>query len=627
MLQSYTYIRVVTSLLMVVAAAMSFAAQVPEVGKYYSINRFSLSNAYITQSGSTLTGSTFSADANSIWTFERGASESTFYIRNAKTGDYIQSTNISLSTKVQMGQSPVDFAVIQDTKTGSSTKGYYVFASTDQTVDITKKGTLGLNFQSGTATIVSYYCQSGTNKNSFFELHEVEFDPSEISIPHVGSMAEVSEAEAYQWITPSGQVLAYADGKLTTVSPRFDKNTAWVMVGKNKDDSGVIMVNLSQPGRALKMNADGSFELADSAEATKWKWDNLTDEQLRAHVAGDATKTLFSDTALTLTYTKFPTEAKRSLQIYTIPCSNADSVILAECAITGDDVIRPLQYTNTSTSAVSYDVCTSRPAAVSQGRKFLLTVRFLHADAFHTTKAFFDWDRDGSFETPVALPDASNSVTVDVPADALTGKTRMRIVSSATGAITADEDVIGTAYDFPILVEEPQTQRTVAVTVNDTLRGTATIELDGKLLSKATVDYGTRLTLKAHAINGATFLYWKAGAGSGQQLTDSVLTMQAVSTDTYEAVFTPATTAPTGITTPAAKAATWTHRIAGGRISVSLPQPARRVSLSLYSIDGKLMAKSKSLTLRLPGQVRGQYILRVSHDGKDESKTILINKL
>lgn len=140
--------------------------------KFYTIRRFTTLNSYIYQDGSTMSTGTLSNENMSWWMFESTGTPNRYYIKNAATGQYIQTSyNIAQNDAVSMGDTPVEFEVKKDFNNGKNTNGYYYIASTDQTISTeSSSNTKGLNWSSSLNKVVTWYIRSGTNGNSYWEI-------------------------------------------------------------------------------------------------------------------------------------------------------------------------------------------------------------------------------------------------------------------------------------------------------------------------------------------------------------------------------------------------------------------------------------------------------------------------
>lgn len=141
--------------------------------KFYTIHRNGNTSAYIYQSGGYMATAQLDASKPFWWVLEPTGNPNCYYIKNATTGKYVQSSaETPLSTLVPIAGTPVEFQIKKDETPGANTKGFYYLASTDQTVSVDTDGSLGLNF--GASGVVSYYIKTGRG-NSYWQIEEGDY--------------------------------------------------------------------------------------------------------------------------------------------------------------------------------------------------------------------------------------------------------------------------------------------------------------------------------------------------------------------------------------------------------------------------------------------------------------------
>ena len=142
--------------------------------KFYTIRRFGTNNAYMHDLGDKIGTSTLDTQKKCWWLLIPTANPNCYYVMNAASGNYIQSSKgLGQNVPVAMGDTPVEFQIKKDEKTGT-TKGYYYMASTDNDPistddDVTK----GLNWSSDLSCVVTWWITSGRG-NSYWEIVESE---------------------------------------------------------------------------------------------------------------------------------------------------------------------------------------------------------------------------------------------------------------------------------------------------------------------------------------------------------------------------------------------------------------------------------------------------------------------
>ena len=116
---------------------------------------------------------------DSYWKFEPTGNPNCFYVKNATTGRYLQSSNTNLQ-EVKLSATPVEYYIEAKSAEG---EGMYGLASTDQTTYDFTGGTIGLNWKSKNDTGrlfdtgQGFAAVAGTNHRSFWRIAEKEEAP------------------------------------------------------------------------------------------------------------------------------------------------------------------------------------------------------------------------------------------------------------------------------------------------------------------------------------------------------------------------------------------------------------------------------------------------------------------
>ena len=159
---------IITSMLAVAIVSQAF-----EAGKYYVINRNGETGSYMYASGNGIsTGSLNKSNANYIWQLIPTGTENGYYIRNAGTGQYVQTSKITLSSAVSMGSAQVEYIV----STGAGTNTYFMASNDQGGIVYDTDQTLGLN--KGAYGVVAYYIKTGRG-NSYWTITETDYSPAE----------------------------------------------------------------------------------------------------------------------------------------------------------------------------------------------------------------------------------------------------------------------------------------------------------------------------------------------------------------------------------------------------------------------------------------------------------------
>lgn len=342
----------------------------PEKGKVYVIHRNNDSNSYIYENGSALNAAPKNNTNKQYWQFVPTEKANCYYIQNVTSKRYVQSSKTPGESKqIKVGNTPVEFEIKQNTN--GDFKGYYYLCSTDQTIDNTKDGTLGLNYASAQGQVVAYHIRYNRG-NSYWDIQESAYD----------------------------------------------------------------------------------YEAPAPIERSEY--------------------------------------CKR-LGIYILPCGDKGAAYLKSLSITGENgnVTNALNYTASAQPGNYYNMVRTDSAEVIKGKTFNLKYEAEGMTSDYTVTAYFDWDKDGVFESKHEfLSNKSGSAEITVPAEAAEGKSRMRIRVNDNGLDGADDDVNGATYDFQIFVtNDPTVTKVNDIVANNGTNATASSAaygIDGRRVNPKT---------------------------------------------------------------------------------------------------------------------------------------------
>lgn len=147
----------------------------PIEGKTYLIHRFNDANSYIYESGTNLCASPNTPTQKQYWKFIPTEKDNCYYIQNVTSKKYVQSSSTAVEAQIKVGTTPIEFEIKPNTTDGAAPKGYYYMCSTDQTIDTSKDGTLGLNYQQSSGKVVAYHIRYNRG-NSYWDIVESPYD-------------------------------------------------------------------------------------------------------------------------------------------------------------------------------------------------------------------------------------------------------------------------------------------------------------------------------------------------------------------------------------------------------------------------------------------------------------------
>ena len=439
--------------------------------RYYKVFWYGDTSSYLTQQGSTFCVAKQSASACQYWQFIPTSSDKCFYIKNAVTGDYVQSCNYGGSIdgkheKVAMGKTPVEYYVVQN----SSLNNAYRMSSTDcKNYKTTSSNPFGINKDGASENIVIWYA-GNSNTGSYWYIEETEFDFEQR--PFTPSVNVGQPVMEYAMLSADGTKAVTLEGETLSWQPfGSSDNQIWYFVG-SKNTQGYKLVNKG----ANKVYGTYSFlSNPDETQAT-YAWCGTYNDISTALKIGGETM-----------FVKFivpRSSFSRSAQIYQMPCGTLGSNYVSKLEVTGEGAMKTLNYpadtwsgknkqTGSSTVSSWYTIFTTDKARVARDHEITVKVNFKTTPAAgYALYAYFDWNHDGVFETcvPVTLNGTSTQFTTTVPADAKSGESRMRLRFTDNGLDDAEDEVTGQILDC-IVITEDYAEPSLTLKINDWTRG------------------------------------------------------------------------------------------------------------------------------------------------------------
>lgn len=449
-------------------------------------------------------------------------------------------------------------------------------------------------------------CFFGLTSVSLVEkMPEPEFRPFEAS-DETGSPKMI-----YSLLTPKGQALAMnAEGTLA-LEPRTDApSQTWYFVGKNALAGGYLLVN-AQGNRSYVVSGNEAARWVAKQAAEQPAFFSL--RQMVGDVAGEALN-VSGDTLFVVRPAR--NVYSHHAQIYDMPCGTLSGTYLTHLELRDTQDAQPLIYPANALAngavvgkkagkpANWYTIYTKAAAHTSPGSTLTLSgLLNQRLDDGESLTAYFDWNRDGIFETSVALNATDRfEESIPVPEDALLGESRMRLRLTANGLLDAEDEVAGQTADFIVKVVEAQNAASVVALSCDTLRGTVSMQPE---------ESGYRLT--ATALGNAKFLGWYCGDNAVSGEADFLLS-PAVG-GVYTALFSPNTQeTPTGIhVVPAMQEIAVSFSVKGSVVTAE--GPVKR--LSLYTVNGRRLAEKRGASINCKRLPKGNYLV-VAHTGNGD---------
>lgn len=549
--------------------------------------------------------------------------ENCFQIRNTATGKYVGSCNKtpSSASTISTTTGPVEYYLGETSATAGESAGCYYLSSTDcADYDKESAGPRALNKDGASSNIITW--QAGTErKGSYWRLVKTE-DLYELR-PFMLSDEVGKPRYTYTMTSPKGMALEMdAAGQLGWKPKNESASQTWYFVGTGNRAGGYLLVNAKE---------HRVFHLAGEQE-TRWiVVDNAGGDgyQFRPYKSkDDAQTTLTVEGESVMKFRLTHTEFARRYQVYELPCGTLGDRYVVQARVEGDVVkpmVYPMAYANRSELIVPnaprpatwYSFFTQDQATVAAGKKFEVRLR-LNEAPLEGQEGFlyFDWNRDGLFETAYTVDLRQESVVeVTVPETVADGKTRMRFRLTENGLTDAEDEVIGQTFDWVVntVKESPETH-TLTVLVNDEHRGAVVQQQDG-------AQDGT-CHLIATPKGNARFVCWREGRNVVALEEDYRFVLNHPTT--LMACFSPNTDADiTGVEEDAAVSSRLVQVTAANKqIRVSTASPLKKVMV--FTATGLLLAQSDQAVIDLPEAADGTYIVKVYTATKDEAVKVLL---
>lgn len=599
--------------------------------KYYAINRMNMDGAFMMENNAgELYTTTFNNTARVFWKLIPTGKANCYYVQNATTGRYVQSTKQNLSAQIPMGSNPVEIQIGKDGTSGASTNGasFYYFCSADQ--NNIPSGALGLNLNGSKAgaNVVAWSAASG-NQNSYWTVSETEYTYEPQILPLVESLDDAATATKYALAVKDGKWLTVENGSVSLAEKGTDNKFAWFFVGTSNKKEGIYLVNMADPTKVLTLNDDGSYGFAETEQGTRWF--------VAEKVAADGSTTLTfvpytqKDDAepayLTVggvsefVLANYRSGYSLATQIYFLPCGVLDEGYIASLNLTGEQVLKELNY-EASKPSNYYTLYTVEKATVARGESFNLAAQLTGMGEGTVAYVYFDWNRDGLFETVLSYDTDEIADEIEVPEDAVVGKSRMRVRITNNALTDAEDDAVGSIYDFIVNIAEPQAKRLITVKPNGADRGTAAILVGEEQLGSYEANYGETVTASATPANDLEFVCWKDNRTVVSA--DAEYSFTVTEHADLVACFTPNSTFETDIQNAEVAQKNLVYELVQGTDEIQVVTDADVKMVYVFAANGTLVGKSASKKVSVGGMLEGTYIVKVVTAVGDGSKKIVL---
>ena len=307
-------------------------------------------------------------------------------------------------------------------------------------------------------------------------------------------------------------------------------------------------------------------------------------------------------------------------QVYTLPCGVLDNGYLTALDITGEQVLKELNYAASAKPTEYYTIYTTEKATVSVGQKFNLSATVAQMDENVTMYVYFDWNRDGMFETMYTYNSADVAEEISVPEDAVVGKSRMRVRITNNALTDAEDDAVGSIYDFIVNIAEPQAKRTVTVVPNDPERGTVEILVGEESLKTYTCDYGTEVSVVAKPNGNLEFIAWKDNRTVVS--TEKEYSFAVTENVDLVACFSPNSSLSTDIQGVDVDQNNFVYEIVQGAQEIKVLTESEVKMVYIFAVDGTQVRKATGKNVSVAGLSQGTYIVKVITTAGNGSKKV-----
>ena len=128
--------------------------------------------------------------SGSLWTFEPTENADCYYVKNVKTGNYIQACP-ELEVPVEMGTTPVEYYIKGDADGGQAGENFFRMTSTNRSPNDFSAGTIGLNRAGDNTKVQGFNSVVGANQWSVWRILEVPMvQKTSLTSPYVGTSVQ-----------------------------------------------------------------------------------------------------------------------------------------------------------------------------------------------------------------------------------------------------------------------------------------------------------------------------------------------------------------------------------------------------------------------------------------------------
>lgn len=547
-----------------------------------------------------------------------------YYIKNTASGKYIGSCNKepNSTSKISTSKDPVEYYIGLSASTSGENVGCHYLSSTDcPNYGSENKGPKALNKDGDSKNIITWTAGVG-NKGSYWKMVKTE-DLYDVR-PFMLSEEVGKPLYTYSITSSKGKALEMnADRKLTWKERNESQEQTWYFVSAANNAGGYLIVNRKDHRVLANGNEENArWAAVDNQEGVGYQFRPFSTKD-------DSTTTLTVEGESVIRFHLSHTDFARRYQVYELPCGTLADRYVVQARVKGDVIkpmMYPMAYINKSDIIVPkasrpsswYSFFTQDQAMVAAGKKFDVNIS-LNATPLKGQEGFlyFDWNRDGIFETTYNVNLAQeNRIEVTVPDFVENGKTRMRFRLTENGLNGAEDEVIGQIIDWVVnTVKEAPATNTLNVQINDASRGTVNIKENG--------ENGGACHLEALPKGNAKFVCWREGRNVVSL--DADYRFELNHPTTLIACFSPNTEGdkPSGIQENGSVSSCLIQVVAANKqIKVTTAAPLKEVMV--FESTGRMIAHSNQPVVNIGNCGSDVLIVKVYTETQDKSVKVLL---
>lgn len=202
--------------------------------------------------------------------------------------------------------------------------------------------------------------------------------------------------------------------------------------------------------------------------------------------------------------------------IYQMPSGNAGTSYITEAITSGDAVRYPLGYAVSTAPNKHFVIVSKATTLIEKECSFNLIIKENAITSGQVVTIYTDWNRDGVFtsegQASIDLANKGFEYSLNVPADAELGKTRIRIRLDSSSPASPDAQVSnGRVYDFVVYVMDKSVRNDCFISVASNNNNLGIAEIETTPNDNGRYDLNSQVTVRAIPNPSVDFEGWKKG--------------------------------------------------------------------------------------------------------------------